>query len=268
MTDLNKDTLRLGIVGIGNMGGAILDGLRRAAWIDDARIRVYDPGKSAPEGIASAPSLVVLAEDVDVLLLGVKPHLITPVLQELSASDARPAVIISVAAGVSLAALDIAFPHMNTALYRVMPNTAAAVGAATSAIVGQGTAETDMIVKSMFDAVGTTVVLDSESLMHAFIGIAGSGPAFAYVFAEALADGAVAEGMPRAQAQLLAASMLNGVSALLMAEGGSPAVRKDAVASPGGTTIEGLVALEDRGFRSATIAAVRSAAGKSRSMQG
>ncbi len=266
------------------MGSAILTGLRRSNAINDEQLFIYDPNKNAPEGIVETENIIALSKKVDLLILAVKPPLILPLLREIkserklkTASFIRPQAIISVAAGISLRQLRNAFPSSLDSLtkmpflFRAMSNTAAAVNMATTAIVKEKTttksvsfSKINTSIEEIFKLLGIVVELDNEDLMHAYIGIAGSGPAFAYVFAEALADGAVAEGLPRRQAQKLAASMMAGAAALLIETGGSPAVLKDAVASPAGTTIEGLIELEKHGFRAATIAAVRATSAKSR----
>jgi pyrroline-5-carboxylate reductase len=243
------------------MGAAIATGLLLSG-ADPARIHGFDAdaAKVAAFGGTGSDSVAALESAVDIVIVAVKPHIVPAILPQLSGRSC----VVSVAAGVTLTTLESGLPD-GTPVVRAMPNTAAAVGKSTTALVATAGASEDDVSKvvRVFDAVGTTVRLDREELMHVATAIVGSGPAFVYVLAEALADGAVAGGMPRALAREAVSGMLTGAAALLAAHDGSPAELKDRVASPGGTTIAGVRALEIHGMRNAAIEAVLAAAARS-----
>lgn len=259
----------VGILGLGNMGRAIVNGLVRSGLVPSEFVVAYDVRDEAFDGYAGyrATSVADLANRADVLVVAVKPWMVVGLSDAVG--DASVDVTISVAAGVPLASLRASWGRVSGAVVRVMPNTPAAVGAGVTGVVADAGTPSSAVAtaEAVFGAVGTTVRLARESDMHAFIGLAGSGPAYVFAIAEALADGAVAEGMPRAAARRVAASMLRGAAELLVAHDGSPADLKDAVASPGGTTIEALAAMEHAGVRAGMIAAVRAASRRSRSLE-
>lgn len=266
--------LRVGLLGVGRMGGALARGWR-SATPPAAVVVAHDPERSRLAGldveVADTPAAVW---ESDILVLAMKPQGVPAALnalkEHLDGGGDGPRVVVSVAAGVSLGALRRALGSAPVALVRTMPNTPAEVGRGMTTLVAEpGTAQGLVArVVELFRAVGAVEELADERLMHAATAVAGSGPAFVFAFAEALADGAVAEGLPRELARELAARTLEGAAALLLARGaiGSPADLRDAVASPAGTTIEGLLALEDGRFRATVAAAVRAASRRSRSL--
>ncbi len=253
--------LRVGIVGLGNMGSAIASGLLLAGY-SPCSVRGFDADSAKLAAFAGAPSTSVseLEAASDVVVIAVKPHIVPAVLRELRGG----ACIVSVAAGVMLETLSSGLPG-GTPVVRAMPNTAAAVGKSTTALVRSTTTAPEAFNQALavFGALGTVVRLSREHLMHVATAVVGSGPAFVYVLAEALTDGAVAGGMPRALAREAVSGMLSGAAALLAAHEGSPSELKDRVASPGGTTIAGVRALEECGFRHAAIEAVLAASARS-----
>jgi pyrroline-5-carboxylate reductase len=262
MTQTEQPTI--GIIGLGSMGGAIAQGLVASG------LTVVGYGRSRRiEGVAALGSAREVFDAADVIVLGVKPWIIAEVGREIAGAAGRARTVISAAAGVSINALRESFSLPETsgiAVVRSMPNLAAGVGLSCSAIYStsaSGLEDAHLV----FDAIGSTVPLQREDQFHAFTGIAGSGPAFAFLFAEALADGGVREGMHRTAAAEAAAAMLRGAAEVLVRSTDGPATWKDRVCSPGGTTIAGVCALEDNGFRSATIAAVRAVAARSREME-
>jgi pyrroline-5-carboxylate reductase len=191
-----------------------------------------------------------------VLLLAIKPQILDSVVKELTV--ASQALVISILAGVSLSRLEAAFPER--AIVRAMPNTPATVGAGITAIAAGKNVETEhlSVAKSIFTAVGEVVEVP-EYMMDAVTGLSGSGPAFVAIAIEALADGGVAAGLPRPIASQLALSTVLGTAKLLQESQLHPAQLKDRVTSPGGTTIAGVARLENSGFRSAIIEAVKAA---------
>lgn len=212
----------------------------------------------------------VLAEVSEAILLAVKPQVFPAVAAELGdfdlAGDRKP-LVISILAGVPLSKLEAAFGDWP--VVRVMPNTPATVGAGISAIApGKYVTPSCMeVAKGVLQAVGDVVEVP-ESMMDAVTGLSGSGPGYVAVFIEALSDGGVRAGLPRAIAYQLALQTVLGTAVLLQESGMHPAVLKDKVTSPGGTTMAGIAELESSAFRSASIEAVVAARDRSRELGG
>lgn len=210
--------------------------------------------------VAVTPDNQETIETTDALLLAIKPQILNKVVERLDLGQPREnyPLVISILAGVSLDRLESGFP--NYPVVRVMPNTPATVGAGMTAI-SPGTKVEEhhlTLARSIFEAVGEVVQV-SESLIDAVTGLSGSGPAFVAMMVEALADGGVASGLPRAIATKLAIQTVLGTAQLLQVKELHPAQLKDQVTSPGGTTITGVAQLERSGFRSAVIEAVQAA---------
>ena len=197
------------------------------------------------------------------VVLATKPQVFDRVLPAVGAAVREDALVVSIAAGVSIAAIEARMPA-GTRVVRTMPNTPALVDAGATAIAaGTHAAEEDVaLVKRVFDSVGVTVVLD-EYLLDAVTGLSGSGPAYIFLIIEALADAGVKVGLHRDSAQLLAAQTVLGSAKLLLETGEHPGRLKDMVTSPGGTAIAGLHTLEAGGLRTTLINAVESAAKRS-----
>ena len=260
---------KLGFIGVGNMGGAIIRGLLTGGFIPRENLIYYDPD---PARQAQMDELGVEAAldnpevmHAPVVVLGVKPQALPGVLAGVK-EFARPwHLVISIAAGVSLEALEGAFP--GSRVIRVMPNAPTLVGAGMAALApGRGVTPEDLaLALELFRAVGQAVVVE-ERLMDAVTGLSGSGPAFVAVFIEALSDGGVKMGLPRPLALTLATQTVLGTARLCHEEQMHPALLKDLVTSPGGTTIAGLHALESAGFRGAVMDAVTAAAVRSKEL--
>jgi len=201
-----------------------------------------------------------------VVVLAVKPQLIEPAIASIADALGRDATIVSIAAGVPLAALEARLPA-GARVVRAMPNTAAIALAGATGLSGgsRATADDLALTRSLFEAVGSVVVLD-ESLLDAVTGLAGSGPAYVMLVIEALADGGVKMGLPREAALLFAAQTVYGSAKLLLETKEHPARLKDMVTSPAGTTIAGLSALESGGVRGSLIDAVERATLRSREL--
>ena len=202
----------------------------------------------------------VVAETSQVLLLAIKPQVLDVVAADLVNQKQKDfqSLVISILAGVPLSRLSTVFPHQP--IIRVMPNTPAIIGAGITAIAAGENVKPEQIAtaKSIFESVGQVVEVP-EYQMDAVTGLSGSGPAFVAIAIEALADGGVAAGLPRAIAQQLAIQTVLGTAKLLQESKLHPAQLKDRVTSPGGTTIAGVAELESNGFRSAIIEAVQAA---------
>ncbi len=199
----------------------------------------------------------------ETLLLAIKPQVFDSVVAHITPNP--ESTVISILAGVTITKLEQAFPHQP--VIRVMPNTPATVGGGMTAIAPGTRAKTQHIqqARAIFDAVGEVVEVP-ESSMDAVTGLSGSGPAFVALVIEALADGGVASGLPRAIALQLATQTVLGTATLVKETDLHPAILKDRVTSPGGTTIAGVAKLESLGFRSALIEAVKTATARSREL--
>ena len=264
----------LGFLGAGQMATALASGWVKAGQLDPSRVLASDPLAPSREafrlatGIEAGTSNTDVASKSNVLILAVKPQMLPVLLAEVGISIRSDALVISIAAGVKLQKLAEQMPT-KPRLIRVMPNTPALVGSSASAysLGPTATAEDASLVKGLFEAVGVAFEVP-EKLLDAVTGLSGSGPAFAYVFIEALADGGVKMGLPRDVALKLAAQTVLGAAKMVLETGQHPGQLKDAVASPGGTTIAGLHALELGAFRAAAMNAVEAAAKRSQELGG
>ncbi len=261
--------IKLAIVGAGNMASALVRGLLASQLLTTEQIRVSDVSASQLTKLRDAHAISTHLDNrsigawANVIILAVKPQAMPAVLLDLAATfDARK-LFISIAAGVPIAQLASALPQ-GARIVRAMPNTPALVLAGVTALApGEHATESDTeLASKLFRAVGASVVL-GESQLDAVTGLSGSGPAYVMLIAEALADGGVRMGLTREIALSLAVQTLHGSAKLLLETGEHPAVIKDRVASPGGTTISGLCQLEAHGLRNALIEAVCAAARRS-----
>lgn len=257
--------MKLGVIGCGKMGTALVEGAIRSGAVAAADVTGVDPVQGARDHFAMSTGAAV-AEEIsalagcDVVLLCTKPHDVAAALREASvASHGKPLLVISIAAGVTLDSLETT-AAANLRVIRTMPNTPALVGkgAAGFCLGSRATREDAALARQLLGAVGLAVEVP-ERLIDAVTGLSGSGPAYVYLFIEALADGGVRNGLPRADALRLAAQTVLGAAAMVLETGEHPAVLKDMVTSPGGTTIAGLAELERHGLRSALIDAVTAA---------
>lgn len=260
---------RLVVVGGGRMGEALVAGLLTAGWADAADLAVVEKVAARRDDLARRfPGVGVHAEvpPADGAVLAVKPGDVEAACRALSRNDADDLKILSIAAGVPLAALESWLPE-GTPVVRAMPNTPAQVGAGASAIAGgraAGSADLDWA-ESILAAVGVVVRLP-EHLLDAVTGLSGSGPAYVFLVAEALIEAGVLAGLPRDASATLAVQTVVGAGRLLAESGETPETLRAAVTSPGGTTAAGLRALEDRGVRAAFLAAVTAATDRSREL--
>jgi pyrroline-5-carboxylate reductase len=247
------------------MGTALVEGAIRSGAVAAADVIGVDSFHSARDGFAKATGAVAHAkisalEGCEVILLCTKPHDIPAALAAASeSSGGNPLLVISIAAGITIAALEAAAAG-SIRIIRAMPNTPALVGkgAAGYCLGTRATCEDAETARLLLGSVGLAVEVP-ERLMDAVTGLSGSGPAYIYLVIEALADGGVSVGLPRADAVRLAAQTVLGAAAMVLETGEHPAVLKDMVTSPGGTTIAGLAELERHGLRSALMDAVGAA---------
>jgi pyrroline-5-carboxylate reductase len=264
---------KIGMIGTGQMATALAKGFLGSNLVAGAQLWGADPVGEARERFVQATGARIaqnnreLAGEVDVVFLAVKPQQMAAVCQELRGALTGK-LAVSIAAGVTLGRL-AELLGADVRLVRVMPNTPCLVGQGASAFClgREATAADAALVEQLLGAVGKAYQVE-ERLMDAVTGLSGSGPAFVYIMIEALSDGGVRMGLPRTVASALAAQTVLGAAQMVVETGEHPAVLKDRVASPGGTTIAGLQALEDGGLRSALIAAVEAATQRSRELGG
>ena len=262
--------MKIGFIGCGKMGAALIRGVLAAEVCAPCDIRVFDRIATSSEelsgetGVSLASGIRELAAASDVVVLCVKPDDAPSALAE-AAPDLAGKLLVSIAAGLTIASLQGAAP--GSRVVRVMPNTGALVreGAAAYA-TGAGVTDADAdAVAKIFSSVGLAFAV-KESLLDAVTGLSGSGPAYVYLFIEALSDGGVQMGLPRDLATRLAVQTVAGAAAMVAQTGMHPAVLREMVTSPGGTTIAGLAELERAGLRSGVINAVRAATVRAREL--
>lgn len=262
----------IGICGIGNMGRAITIGLVNSGLIDSASILLYNihPEKAqkvaGPIGATVITDVHALAKQSQCLILAVKPNIMPSVMADIKGDLATDTVVVSVAAGLTMDRLAAALPE-GCKIVRSMPNTPAMVGEGMASLTANEfvTDEEQADVLSIFESFGKAEYVD-EHLIDAVCGLSGCGPAYVYMFIEALADGAVAEGLPRPKAYIFAAQTVLGAAKMVLETGEHPGKLKDDVCSPGGATIEAVRTLEEKGFRAAATAAVLASAEKNKKM--
>ena len=259
---------RLAVIGVGTMGEALIKGLlARAPALDvvgtakreESRARIEALGITAVETNADAVS------GRDVVVLAVKPQAVGGVLDELKGRVPPTTCVVSIAAGVTTATIEEELGDVP--VVRVMPNTPCVLGEGMSVLAkGAHASAADLaLARSLFDCVGKTAVLD-ESLMDAVTGLSGSGPAYIYVVIESLAEAGVKVGIPRATSTLLAAQTVLGAARMVLELGQHPALLKDAVTTPAGCTVDGLMELEEGRLRVTLLKAVVKATERAREL--
>jgi len=263
----------LGLIGVGNMGTALLKGVLSSNTIEKEKTVIYDVREEVIKNriqefnVKAVGSNTELVQQVKFIIIAVKPQNIDSVLEEIGPKLSEDQILISIAAGVTLDYIK-KFIGKNIGLVRVMPNTPALVGEGASAIAhNKNITENDLkYVKKVLNSVGKVVELE-EKHIDAVTGLSGSGPAYVFVMIEALADGGVKMGLPRNIALKLAAQTVLGAAKMVIETGMHPGELKDMVASPGGTTITALHEIEKGKLRATLISAVEAATLKSKSLK-
>lgn len=257
--------MKISCIGTGAMGGAIMRAICKK--YDVKNIKVTDKNVELGKAFANETGATFVSTnkevlDADYIFLAVKPQFLSDVFAEIAGSIPTNAVVISMAAGVKLEKLENWAPKAR--FVRMMPNVCAQIGQAMIAITYNENikAEEAATVKEILSSAGKVEQVP-EKLMDCVTAVSGSGPAFVFMFIEALADAAVRCGMPRSQAYTYAAQTVYGSAGMVLENGQHPAVLKDMVCSPAGTTIEGVAALEKNNFRNAVIEAVTAACDRS-----
>ncbi|MDE3035484.1 MAG: pyrroline-5-carboxylate reductase [Nitrospirota bacterium] len=263
---------KIALIGAGNMAEALIAGMLKGKVATPEQLYATDILPERRTHLQDRYGIKTGADNGDaaawgeVLILAVEPQVLGEVLQLTAQSIKKDALVISVAAGYPIGSLAAHLPP-GARIIRAMPNTPSSVGAGVTAIaLGPGVTEEDReTAEAIFRSVGTVVTVE-ERLMDAVTGLSGSGPAYVYLIIEALADGGVKAGLPRQTAEQLAAQTVLGAARMVVESGDHPAVLKDRVASPGGTTIAGLHKLEEGRLRATLINAVEAACRRSKEL--
>jgi len=261
------------IIGTGNMGAALVSGLTGSGSSSPKKIICTDVRESTLKaieekyGVQTTTSNLEAVRQSDIVIYAVKPQIMAAVIKETVEKLDMSKLIISIAAGVPMAALESCL-NKELRLIRVMPNIAAAVKeAATAVAAGKNASEEDVeIAMSIFDSIGKTVFIKENYLMDAITGLSGSGPAYIFLIVEAMADAGVKVGLSRQEAIFLSAQTVLGAAKMLIETKEHPGQLRDRVTSPGGTAIAGLATLEKGGLRTTLINAVEVATNRSREL--
>lgn len=264
--------MKIGFVGAGNMGGAIIGGIVTNKIAAPADMTVSDKNEEGlaltaeKYGVETTTDNKKTASKSDMLFLCVKPNVLYSVINEIKDSIKPETIIVSIAAGQPMDKITAAFGR-EIKLVRVMPNTPALVGEGMAACVQGGSVSDEEMnrVLDIFNSFGKAEKV-SEAMMDAVTAVSGSSPAYVFMFIEAMADAAVQGGMSRAQAYTFAAQSVLGSAKMVLDTGRHPGDLKDMVCSPGGTTIDAVAVLEEEGMRAAVMKAMKACIDKSRSL--
>lgn len=266
--------MKIGFIGTGNMGSSIIKGILSSKFEKSENINIFDLDKEKVNnlvkeyGVNAVNNEKELAENCNIIILSVKPHIIPIVLKNLSGNVKKDTIILTIAAGISISVIENALGE-DKKVVRTMPNTPAQVLSGMTAVTFNKNIENSEkeIIFKLLNSFGKSVEIE-EKLMHAYTGISGSLPAYVYMFMEALADGGVLCGMPRDKAYEIVAQTVAGSAKMLLETGKHPGQLKDEVCSPAGTTIEAVRVLENGNFRGNVIEAVVACTEKSKEMAG
>jgi len=265
---------KIGCLGGGAMGEALVAGLLREGLVDASEIYVSDIDHGRLDylkkklGVNTSSDNIAVVMAADIIILAVKPHVIVPLLKEVAPAVRKEHTVISIAAGITIEQLQFCFEEP-VPVVRAIPNTPCLVGeGATALSAGKYAGEENMQkARAVFAAVGKVVEVP-EALLDGVTGLSGSGPAYMYTIIEGFTDGAVRLGLPRDTARVLIAQTMLGAAKMVLETGEHPSKLKDMVTTPGGTTMAGLFALEEGGVRALMMKAVADATRRSREMSG
>ncbi|MFO7737155.1 MAG: pyrroline-5-carboxylate reductase, partial [Desulfatiglandaceae bacterium] len=264
---------KIGIIGTGNMGEALISGLVQSRSSAPENIICSDIRKEKLKsiketyGVETKKSNIDVAKASEIVIYAIKPQIMAAIMRETADCLDMSKLIISIAAGVPLAAIET-YLNKELRLIRVMPNIAASVKESATAIAaGKNATKSDVrLAKAIFDSVGTSVFIEENVLMDAITGLSGSGPAYIFIIVDALADAGVKMGLSREDALLLSTQTVLGAAKLLRDTKAHPGQLKDKVTSPGGTAIAGIHTLEKGGLRTTLINAVEAATKRSKEL--
>lgn len=263
--------MKIGFIGTGNMGTAIIKGYLTANPEEKQNVFAYDKDAdklkalSDSAGITGCDSLEELMAISDIVVLAVKPNIYDAVIPEIKLFYRSEQVLVSIAAGISMGYIEKLMQKDGVKIVRIMPNTPAMVNEGMSALCRNGhvtDAEFEPVLK-LFRSVGRAEVV-SEEMIDTVIGVSGSSPAYTYMYIEALMDAAVANGMDREQAKIFAGQAVLGAAKMVLETGVDPVTLRENVCSPGGTTIESVKALQNNGFHDNVVEAFNAAVEKSK----
>jgi pyrroline-5-carboxylate reductase len=264
---------KIGIIGTGNMGQALISGLVYSRSSIPENIICSDIRKEKLKfikekyGIVTKKSNIDVAKASDIIIYAIKPQIMASIMKETADCLDMNKLIISIAAGVPMAAIE-AYLNKELRLIRVMPNIAASVKESATAIAaGKNATKNDIrVAKAIFDSVGSSIFIEENILMDAITGLSGSGPAYIFIIVDALADAGVKMGLSREDSLLLSIQTVLGAAKLLKETKAHPGQLKDKVTSPGGTAIAGIHTLEKGGLRTTLINAVEAATSRSKEL--
>lgn len=265
--------MKIGFIGLGNMATAMIGGMLQKGMVEPGDVIGYDISDYAKEKVKTEFNIGIMksnketAENADFLFLAVKPIFLEQVLKEIAPAIRPDTVIVSIVAGKNLQFIRTALGDDTCKIVRCMPNTPALVlEGCTGVCAGENVSEAEVTqVLKLLESFGKASVVP-ERLMDAVVGVSGSAPAYVFIFIEAMADAAVLAGMPRAQAYEFAAQAVFGSAKMVLETGKHPGELKDMVCSPGGTTIEAVKVLEEKGFRAAVMEAMEACIEKSKNL--
>ena len=267
---MERAKMKIGFIGLGNMAKAIIGGMLKNQIVSPDKIIGTAKTETTREAVGAAYGIGVrntnaeVAKETRVIILAVKPQFLREVIEEIREDMLADTLVISIAAGKTMEWIEEVFGR-KIKLVRCMPNTPALVGAGCTGVCANDRVEQEEIdyAFKLMESFGKAHLVP-ERLMDAVGAVSGSSPAFVFMFIEAMADAAVAAGMPRAQAYEFAAQAVYGSAKLMLESGRHPGDLKDMVCSPGGTTIQGVRVLEEKGFRGAVIDALAATAEQSK----
>ena len=273
---MNKESnfeKKIGFIGAGNMATAMMSGMLSGGLFSPDEILMTDVNEERLSLVSEKYRVDVTSDNsyaassCRILVLAVKPQYYTQVISEIAPSVTSEQLIITIAPGQTLLSLAERFGSGELKIVRTMPNTPAMVGEGMTAVSpNENVTQSELAyVRTVLGGFGITEVV-SENLMDAVVSVSGSAPAYVFMFIEAMADAAVADGMPRAQAYRFAAQAVLGSAKMVLDTGKHPGELKDMVCSPAGTTIEAVKVLEEKGFRSAVMEAMHACTERSRSL--
>ena len=255
--------MKIGFIGCGNMGRAMMSGALEKEWTTAERVVIHTHHKetmdtlAAQYGVAVADSNRALAENADIIVLAVKPNIYADVLADVREVLTEGQIVLAIAPAYSIASIAALVQNEGVRVARAMPNTPAQIGKGMAGLAFSDnmTGAERALVQSFFESFGKVAVV-REDAMHAVGSVSGSSPAFVYMVIEGMAEGAIKLGIPAKDAYTFAAQSVLGAAALVLETGEHPAVLRDAVCSAGGTTIAGVAALEASGFKGAIMEAM------------
>ena len=264
--------MKIGFIGAGNMAQAMISGILTNGIFDKEEVVASDASKACLEGVEKSlgihiiPNNRELVKQAEVIVLAVKPQYYSSVIEEIKDEIKEQQIIVTIAPGQTIEHLESLFGKA-VKIVRTMPNTPALVGEGMTAVCGnKAVSEQELeYICHILKGFGKVEVVD-EHLMDAVVAVSGSSPAYVFMFIEAMADAAVADGMPRKQAYEFAAQAVLGSAKMVLETGKHPGELKDMVCSPGGTTIEAVRVLEEKGLRSTLFEAMRACSKKAKGM--